>query len=336
MFNEMNCDFYDTSYKDKDKNGFIQESQLNNLKERVSAHKHTFQKLFFNRYMELLPTVINYNLDGTNIDKYLLEISLRNNYHVCVGECTDGKIRVIGYTQQKYAYYDNMLNYYNLLTEDDIIFIIPERLRLKKYTQITELSKDSDIANFVVFTNKVLNYNDDRTLIQYYINELAEVVLSRFSLIMQTKIVTIFKDEIGSIDISKIVNDLYNGSPFISVSKLFDADEDLVKFDNSSIAQNLIELKREYQNKLSELNNLLGIQSLAVEKNSGVSDTEAKGNKALTVTNSNIYIEARKRALNLLNDRYKLNLDCFINDDLNTSLVFNNEVTLNDNDSDII
>lgn len=324
----MNCNFYDTSYNDDD--NFIQESQIDNLKERVFAHKNTFMRLLYNRYMELLPTVIGYETEETDIDKYQLEILLRNNFNVAIGMCSDKKIRILGYCKT-YNLFSNVQMYYNILNDKDITFNIPKRLRLKKYEQITEITKNT--GNFVVISNKIVNYNDDRTLIQYYINELAEIVVSRYSLIMQTKITTIFKDEIGSTDITKLVNDIYRGSPYIEVSKLFDAEEDIITIDNSNIASNLIELKREYQNKLSELNNLLGIQSLAVEKNSGVSDTEAKGNKALTVTNSNIYIEARKRGLDLLNDRYKLNLKCYINDDIKSNVLGG---TLFDSDSDII
>jgi len=82
------------------------------------------------------------------------------------------------------------------------------------------------------------------------------------------------------------------------------------------VAQNFQELKREYQNKISELNNMLGMNSLAVEKSSGVSDEEAKSNRAYTTSNANIYLDARNNGLEKLNKRYGLNVEAMYNDEV--------------------
>src|SRR5699024_6386751 len=80
--------------------------------------------------------------------------------------------------------------------------------------------------------------------------------------------------------------------------------------------QNFQELKREYQNKISELNNMLGINSLAVEKSSGVSDSEAKSNRAFTTSNANIYLDSRNNGLFKLNKRYDLEIEAMYNDEV--------------------
>src|SRR5699024_12202923 len=98
--------------------------------------------------------------------------------------------------------------------------------------------------------------------------------------------------------------------------KLFDPEEQIYHMDNDNIAQNFQELKREYQNKISELNNMLGINSLAVEKSSGVSDSEAKRNRAYTTSNANTYLDARNNGLKTLNKRYNLEIEALYNDEV--------------------
>src|SRR5699024_4314974 len=121
-----------------------------------------------------------------------------------------------------------------------------------------------------------LNYISDSEVIHHYTMELAELVLSRYSISMQAKINTFFMGESNDSTINQIIDDLYNGSPYIKVNHLFDPKDNIFTIQNENLATNFQELKREYQNKISELNNMLGINSLAVEKSSGVSDTEAK------------------------------------------------------------
>src|SRR5699024_3092475 len=76
---------------------------------------------------------------------------------------------------------------------------------------------------------------------------------------------------------------------------------------------NFQELKREYQNKISELNNAIGINSLAVEKSSGVSDEEAKSNRGYTTSNANINVDGRNQGMKNLNKRYNLKLEAVYN-----------------------
>ena len=104
--------------------------------------------------------------------------------------------------------------------------------------------------------------------------------------------------------ITEIVNLVYSGAPYIKASHLFDPEEQIYHMNNDNIAHNFVELKREYQNKISELNNMLGMNALAVEKASGVSDSEAKGNRAYSTTNANIYLDGRNQGLEKLNKRF--------------------------------
>ena len=185
-----------------------------------------------------------------------------------------------------------------------------------------EISYDDgcQTGNFVVLRNKLVNYVNDREIINHYVDELAEIVLSRYSISMQVKISTIFLGEPNDESINQVIENLYNGMPYIKGSLLFDPHEQIYHVDNAGMAQNFQELKREYQNKISELNNMLGINSLAVEKSSGVSDEEAKSNRGYTTSNANIQLDGRNSGLKRLNKRYNLNLEAVYNDEVASEL----------------
>src|SRR5699024_8884226 len=143
---------------------------------------------------------------------------------------------------------------------------------------------------FIVLRNKTLNYVSDYNILDHYIDELAEIVLSRYSISMQVKITTLFLGEPNDETLNQIISDVYNGNPYIRGSKLFDLEE--------------------------QIYNMLGINSLAVEKSSGVSDSEAKSNRAYTTSNANIYLDARNNGLKKLNKRYNLEIEALYNDEV--------------------
>src|SRR5699024_7880740 len=164
-------------------------------------------------------------------------------------------------------------------------------------------------GNFVVLRNKTLHYTSDISILNHFIDELAEIVLSRYSISMHVKITTLFLGDPNDETSNQIISDVYNGNRYITGSKLFDPDEQIYHMKNESTAQNFQELKDEDQNKISDINNMLGMNSLPVEKSSGVSDSEAKSNRAFTTSNANIDLDGRNNVLFKLNKRYDLDLE---------------------------
>ena len=287
------------------------------LKDKIVVHRDRFTRIFKARYLEMLPSLIKYkNEKSVSIDFLKVEVALRNGYDVVVGETRSGNIQVIGYANNKKTTGNpEDLFSENLLRHGDIHFVIPEFMQLPYYKEISHYD-ECQSGNFVVLRNKTLNYGSDLFILDHYTQELAEIVISRFSISMQVKITTLFLGEPNDETLNQIISDVYNGNPYIKASKLFDPDEQIYHMKNEGIAQNFQELKREYQNKISELNNMLGINSLAVEKSSGVSDHEAKSNRAFTTSNANIYLDARNNGLEKLNKRYDLEIEAMYNDEV--------------------
>lgn len=288
-----------------------------NLKDKVIHHRERFIHLFRARYLEMLPSLIKYKNQHTiSVDFMKVEVALRNGYDVVIGETIDRKIQVIGYATTKQTT-SNPADLWTSrrLRHGDIKFIIHPKMRLPYYREISD-TDGCRTGSFIVLRNKVLNYTTDAQILEHYVDELAEIVLSRYSISMQVKITTLFLGEPNDETLNEIISDVYNGNPYITGSKLFDVDEQIYHMKNDGIAQNFQELKREYQNKISELNNMLGINSLAVEKASGVSDEEARSNRAYTTSNANIYLDARNDGLKRLNKRYNLSLEASYNDEV--------------------
>ena len=295
----------------------IDETLPKTLKEKVVNHRERFSQIFMARYLEMLPSLITYKgSEAVSVDFLKVEVALRNGFDVVIGETVLGNIQVIGYVTSQ----DTKTNPMNLwtqkvLTKGDINFIIDKKYQLDIYQEITDI--DSSLTgNFVVLRNKSIRYVDDLLILKHYVDELAEIVLSRFSISMQVKIATLFKGEANDETINEIISDVYNGNPYIKGTKLFDPDDQIYHMKNEGMAQNFQELKREYQNKISELNNMLGMNSLAVEKSSGVSDTEAQSNRAFTTSNANIYLDGRNNGLKRLNKRYGLQVEAIYNDEV--------------------
>lgn len=285
----------------------IEQSFKEKIKQRVVTHRNRFYKLIYNRYAEILPFTISYeNIDERfKVDLIQLESMLRHNYNVAIGEDVTGDIVILGYVNS-----NNKNNfYYNYLpktyTKKDINFIINEAYILPIYNQLNQFNKN---GNFIVIQNKVYNYINDYEIIEHYAEEIAEISLSRFSLILQAKVMTFFRGDLNGDDLEEVIDDLFNGAPAIKTSVQFDVNENIIRFDNGNITSTLTELKREFQNKLSELNSMLGLSSLGVDKESGVSDEEAQSNASFKKSNENIYLFARNNALKYLNERYKMDI----------------------------
>lgn len=311
------------------------EVELNqDIGRRVMEHRNRFRRLIFNRYVEFLPLLINYtNKNTVGIDFLQLESGLRQGYQVVIGKARNEQIMILGYIQTHYHKSSkDYFNHFNFnteyrLTEKDIIYTIPEYLR-PDYALEIEHYDNATSGDFVVMRNKPVTLGNDYEIVEHYCDELAEVVLSRFSLIMQSKFAKVFKSDINDETVNQFITQLFNGSPFIKTDGYFDAEEDIIELESDYVVNALSEMKREYQNKIGELSNFLGINSLAVDKESGVSDSEANSNRSFTTSNSNIYLRGRE-PLELLNKRFNLDIKPYYDDEATSQIDIQNVATDN-------
>lgn len=276
------------------------------LSRKVVEHRDRFYNFFVSRYIEMLANLYQYNIKPFN--KGQVELVLRQGYGVVFGKNILKQDTVIGYTQTQDQLNMPDILYRPRLTGRNITWTLPKALRpegwnTSDYVEIWE--KDNGLTgDFVVIQNKTLNLTSDYSIIQYYAEQLAEIVASRFSLVIQSKIMTAILGEPGDTTVDDMISALYNGNPFIRIGRDFDIEDNVLHIDNSSLASNLAQLKTEYQNELAELNASFGINILSVDKSSGVTTSEANGNLSYVTGNANIWLESRQKALDLYNARF--------------------------------
>lgn len=286
----------------------IEPSLDEKIKQRMINHRNNTYHFFKNRYVEFLPVVIGYEgLEGTKIDPIQLEMYLRQGFGVAIGETKKG-VMILGTVAKHNQLYTPQSNYtYSPATSDDINYIISEKIRVKN--KEISFHDGYETGNMVVLYNKPFQLTNDFNIIDIYSERIAEISLSRYSIYMQAKIATVIRGEAEDEDVEQITSDLYNGAPFIETTTMFDPEESILSINNSTeVISALPELKREYQNNIAELNNILGLSALGVDKASGVSEIEAQSNKAYEKANSNIYLKARNEKLKLLNEKFNLNI----------------------------
>lgn len=296
------------------------------LGQKVIKHRNRFIKLIRGKYLELLPSLIYVtNAEKTSIDFLKVEVALRNNYYPVIGELTNGNLSMIGYLTSTKNSIENPESVFNngvvRRTGNDITYILPKEL-LKKPDEYIEISNvdDCKTGNFVVLNNKAVTFTSDVEVIEHFVRHMGEIEASRYSIAIQSKVSTFFTGKPNDETLNQIIAKVYNGSPFIKTSKNFDPEEQIHTIDNSSLGTLFSELKRELQNIHSELNTFIGIQSLGVDKNSGVSETEAKSNRGFTTSVSNTYLAGRNIGYKKLNKRYNLELEAIYNDDIVSEL----------------
>lgn len=319
---------------------FISDTSTNNVAQRVAQHRDKVYQMFVNRYMEFLPLIINYSgIDDLPIKPSNIETILRQGVGVAIGMTKSGQTAMLGYVQQQNQ--SNPINGLSLVSSQplyggDIAFIIDKDERLEHYKEIT-YHDNFKSGNFVVLYNKPFTFtcNNDYQIIDLYCDRLAEISLSRYSIYMQSKVSHVIKGEADDEDIEQIANDLLNGKPFIKTSTYFDEDNVVEINSVSDVISALPELKREYQNNIAELNSILGLNSLGVDKEAGVSSIEAQSNMSFKKANEAIYLKARNEPLKHYNNKFGTRIQAEYNDLMVSELSSLERVTLDENNTSI-
>src|SRR5699024_7361953 len=142
------------------------------------------------------PSLIKYNnADPLSVDFMKVEVALRNGYDVVIGETANRTIQVIGYATSNQSS-NNPADLFSsdVLRHGSINFVIPDHLQLNYYKEISN-DDECKAVNCIVLRNKMLNFVCDYNILDHYIDALAEIVLSRYSISMQVKITTVFLGE---------------------------------------------------------------------------------------------------------------------------------------------
>lgn len=104
-----------------------------------------------------------------------------------------------------------------------------------------------------------------------------------------------------------------NAMPFINVGDDVDDLDSVVKLANLNIPNFLADLKQQWNNELSEMLTMLGINNVGVDKRERLVKDEVDANSQLIEASGNIYLDARNSQLELLNHVLGTNIKAVFN-----------------------
>lgn len=227
-----------------------------------------------------------------------------NSRYVAVGELKGGKIGLLG-TVFFNGY--NNFNFRKPISKDDITFFT--NIESELVVDYEELTPYSD-GNFVVLSNKGFTLVDDLEIIEYHVDQIVEQEITDYSLTLQMKVGTFItaQESCGGNDAKMLANALLAGTPYFVTSDAFTMQNSINQFDSLDISSYLPAIQKHKQEIIAQLNMFLGVSSLAVNKEAGVSEAEAKGNSGLQEGFENAHLKARNEPLGLLNKKFGTNI----------------------------
>lgn len=278
---------------------FVPPTQSSRLEEIVNDYVETWKNLKIGKMMEILPYLIKWTNAPITLDTVKCEYYLRNGMNIAIGYNAVGELVLLGYIKTNLTSSNVELIYpvKDQLT-NNIFWTVPEHLRPIEPKELTHQNLD---GNYVIIRNKDIMYSSDLCVILNAMVPLGECVRTRLSLLMQGKNNTFIVGEEGDIDIDKMVNTIYQGSPFPKIGVFFSPEEQIIELSGADKLTGITEVKRAYENLLNELYADLGLPVLGVDKESGVTDEEAQSSNAITSSVGAVYLMSRQRPLDLLN-----------------------------------
>ena len=218
---------------------------------------------------------------------------------------------MLGYVKSRLTNSDpaNMWNSSHLNAKD-IQFIIPDILIPR---DTSELTQDNPAGTFIVLRNKVVSFISDFETINMYAKKFAEIEASYYSLIIQSKVTTIFQSDINDETTNQQIEAMYNGAPYLKLSSLMHPDRDILTVANDHFSNQVDAIKNAENDIISQLNNAIGIDGTGISKNSGVSDEEVHANDQIVNATGNIYINGVQEPLTLWNNTYGTKMFVYLN-----------------------
>lgn len=110
------------------------------------------------------------------------------------------------------------------------------------------------------------------------------------------------------LSIEKLLENVWAGKPLVVKDTMLKLTEDTVRFGVADVNMILKELFDAYQELYNDFKALVGIQSSAVDKQSGVSESETSSNNQHIQTALQVMLSQRQKFCTLVNSIYNLNL----------------------------
>lgn len=261
----------------------------------------------YNDYLtNLVLNLITYENAPDTLDERFLEFNLRYYGYARVGGVDDKNVFVLGQNQNgEYG-----LNALGSLIDQSMIpnpFSVDDKTKELPYlTRMNFAGKD---AGYVTICNKynyymagIMSTFTDMQLINRVSKSLAKIKASEMRNVdfMKQQFIGLTKNK--NLTANQIFQQIQEGQSFIGIdSDLGDIDS-ILDVTDFNVHDYLPSLKTAWNNEVSELLTMLGINTVGVDKKERLVSMEAEANAQLTEASANVYLQARNQQLEILND----------------------------------
>lgn len=108
----------------------------------------------------------------------------------------------------------------------------------------------------------------------------------------------------GQVSQTAVMNAIRAGEEVIQLNENIDVEQIIQVLNLQIPVDYLPRLKDEFNNKLSEMLTMFGINNIGVDKKERLVSAEAEGNNQLINASGNVYLDSRLEAIELLNLRF--------------------------------
>lgn len=269
----------------------------------------TMEQDYYNIYVDyftnLVLNLITYENAPDTLDERFLEFNLRYYGYARVGGVDKDNVFVLGQNQNgEYG-----LNALGSLIDQSTIpnpFAVDDRTQELPY--LTRMNYHAKNDGYVTICNKYNYYMaglmttfTDMQLVDRVSKSLAKIKASEMRNIdlMKQQFIGLTKNK--NLTANQVFQQIQEGKSFIGVDSDLGDITSILDVTDFNIQDYLPSLKTAWNNEVSELLTMLGIDTVGVDKKERLVAMEAAANAQLTEASANVYLQARNQQLEILN-----------------------------------
>lgn len=269
----------------------------------------TMEQDYYNIYVDyftnLVLNLITYENAPDTLDERFLEFNLRYYGYARVGGVDKHNVFVLGQNQNgEYG-----LNALGSLIDQSTIpnpFAVDDSTQELPY--LTRMNYQDKNDGYVTICNKYNYYMaglmttfTDMQLVDRVSKSLAKIKASEMRNIdlMKQQFIGLTKNK--NLTANQVFQQIQEGKSFIGVDSDLGDITSILDVTDFNIQDYLPSLKTAWNNEVSELLTMLGIDTVGVDKKERLVAQEAAANAQLTEASANVYLQARNQQLEILN-----------------------------------
>lgn len=269
----------------------------------------TMEQDYYNIYVDyftnLVLNLITYENAPDTLDERFLEFNLRYYGYARVGGVDKDNVFVLGQNQNgEYG-----LNALGSLIDQSTIpnpFAVDDSTQELPY--LTRMNYQDKNDGYVTICNKYNYYMaglmttfTDMQLVDRVSKSLAKIKASEMRNIdlMKQQFIGLTKNK--NLTANQVFQQIQEGKSFIGIDSDLGDITSILDVTDFNIQDYLPSLKTAWNNEVSELLTMLGIDTVGVDKKERLVAMEAAANAQLTEASANVYLQARNQQLEILN-----------------------------------